>query len=256
MTQEERLLSMQQWLLEVKKITLADVCERYEISRDSARRDLVKLTQIQGIERVRGGAISVPVTGHVTAYRDKPLSLDKQEIGRVAASLVEPNDFISIDTGTTLSAMACYMKLPATVVTNSIDVLSHLADESDIDVHFVGGKFNAFHRAMLGATAVAQLAQYQVNKTFIGVCAISESGLSTASEEEAALKQAMISQAEKVILVCEIGKFAQQHFFKVCQLEEVDVIVTNQAPPQDMINIIQSNDIELIVTDQLARTKV
>lgn len=250
MTQEERLLSMQHWLLEVKKITLADICEKYDISRDSARRDLVKLTQLNGIERVRGGAISVPVTGHVTAYKDKPISQDKQAIGRVAASLVEPNDFVMLDTGTTLSAMASYMTLPATVVTNSIDILSHLADEKAINLHFIGGKFDAFHRSMLGATALNQLLQYNVNKTFIGVCAISSQGVTTANEEEAALKKAMMAQAEKVILACEISKFEQQHFFKVCGLDEVDVIITNQEPPASISKIIRSYNIELIVTEQ------
>ncbi|MCG7498315.1 DeoR/GlpR family DNA-binding transcription regulator [Vibrio sp. Of7-15] len=250
MTQDERLISMQSWLLEQKKITLSEVCERYGISRDSARRDLVKLTQQPGVQRVRGGAICVPVSPDSKAYHQKSISQVKLDIGRVAASLVEPHDYILMDTGTTLSAMASYLTPPLTVVTNAVDCLTSLSQKQGIDLHFVGGKFNGFHRAMLGATAIQQLSQYRLNKAFIGVCALSEHGLSTTSEEEASMKQAMIEQAQLVVLVCDSSKFGQQHFFKVCEMEKVDIIVTDQRPSSPLRDIIESNDIHLIVTNQ------
>lgn len=249
MTQDERLLSMQSWLLEQGKITLTEVCERFDISRDSARRDLVKLTQLPGIQRIRGGAISVPVTANAKAYHQKPINQVKLDIGRIAASLVDPNDYILMDTGTTLSAMASYLASPLTVVTNSVDCLTELSQEQCIDVHFLGGQFNAFHRAMLGTTAIQQLLKYRINKAFIGVCALSEHGLSTTSEEEASMKQAMIAQAELVVFVCDSSKFGQQHFFQVCGVEKADVIITDQAPPPLIGEIIASNDIHLIVTE-------
>ncbi|MCL9782454.1 DeoR/GlpR family DNA-binding transcription regulator [Vibrio sp. S4M6] len=248
MTQEERLISMQTWLKKAKKITLTDICQRFEISRDSARRDLVKLTQLPGIERIRGGAICVSVTGGAVAYSDKPISQAKQEIAQAAASLVSPDDYLIIDTGTTLTAMASYLSEPATVITNSVDILSQLSQVKMTAIHLIGGRFNDFHRAMLGSTAIAQLSQYHVNKAFIGVCAISSHGVSTTSEEEAAVKKAMISQAQKVILVCESSKFGQQHVFKVCDLEKIDVIVTNQAPSASLCDLIRTHDIQLIVT--------
>lgn len=250
MTQDERLISMQSWLRENKKITVVGVCERYGISRDSARRDLVKLAQQPGVQRVRGGAICVPVSSDSKAYHQKSISQAKLDIGRVAASLVEPHDYILLDTGTTLSAMASYLTSPLTVITNAVDCLTTLSQTQGIELHFVGGHFNAFHRAMFGSTAIQQLSQYRLNKAFIGVCAISEHGLSTTSEAEASMKKAMIEQAQLVVLVCDNSKFGQQNFFKVCDLEKVDIIVTDQHPPSSLNDIIASNDIHLIVTNQ------
>jgi DeoR/GlpR family transcriptional regulator of sugar metabolism len=249
MTQDERLLSMQTWLLEQGKITLTEVCERFYISRDSARRDLIKLAQIPGIQRVRGGAICVPVTANVEAYQQKSITPAKLAIGRVAASLVDTNDYILLDTGTTLSAMASHLQAPLTVVTNSVDCLTTLSRDKHIGVHLLGGQFNAFHRAILGTTAIQQLSAYRVNKAFIGVCALSEHGLSTTSEAEATIKQAMIAQAKMVVLVCDSSKFGQQHFFQICGLDKVDVIVTDQSPSTALKRIIAAHDIQLIVTE-------
>ncbi|MGF1735818.1 DeoR/GlpR family DNA-binding transcription regulator [Photobacterium satsumensis] len=184
------------------------------------------------------------------AYQEKSINQVKLDIGRVAASLVEPHDYIVMDTGTTLSAMASYLTSPLTVVTNAVECLITLSQVQGIDLHFIGGHFNSFHRAMLGTTAIGQLSQYRLNKAFIGVCALSEYGVSTTSEEEASMKKAMVEQAQLVVLVCDSSKFGQQHLFKVCDLEKVDIIVTNQYPPSPISDIIESNDIHLIVTNQ------
>ncbi|MFA0438972.1 DeoR family transcriptional regulator [Vibrio sp. 10N.286.49.C2] len=250
MTQDERLLEIQALLEQKRKITLNDLCQHFEISRDSARRDLVKLTQLPGIQRIRGGAISAPVTPHATAYLQKTMSQEKRDIGQAAANFVDPNDFILMDTGTTLSAMASYLRAPLTVVTNSVDGLSALTKDSDanIGVHVLGGEFNPFHRAILGTYAIQQLTKYRINKAFIGVCALSVHGVSTTSDLEASMKQAMIAQAEMTILVCDSSKFDQQHFFHVCGFEQVDVIICDKTPPAAIANIISANDIELILT--------
>ncbi|MGF1778426.1 DeoR/GlpR family DNA-binding transcription regulator [Vibrio nomapromontoriensis] len=256
MTQDERLLAMQTLLNQKGKITLNDLCEQYAISRDSARRDLVKLAQQPGIQRIRGGAIISPVTPYAIAYQQKTISQAKVDIGQLAASLVEANDYVLLDTGTTVTAMATYLRAPLTVVTNSVDCLSTLTRGADsihnaeqkIGVHILGGEFDVFHRAILGSNATKQLESYRINKAFIGVCALSEHGVSTSSEAEASMKQAMIAQAETTILVCDSSKFGQQNFFQVCNFEHVDVIVCDQAPPANIASQLAKHDIDIILT--------
>lgn len=249
MTQDERLLDMLAWLQEANKITLAEVCTRYGISRDSARRDLVKLTTQRGVQRVRGGAILAPVSPMATAYTAKTISDSKLAIGRAAARLVSQGDCILMDTGTTLTAMANSLDKPGTVVTNSVDCLTALASQEGMRVHFLGGEFNPFHRAMLGSTALNQLSQYRVNKVFLGVCALSILGTSTTSEAEAQMKKAMMAQAEQVVLLCDNSKLGQQHMFAVAEIADIDVLITDQTPPDNFLNILHQHDIQLIVTN-------
>jgi DeoR/GlpR family transcriptional regulator of sugar metabolism len=249
MTQEERLLAQQAWLNEQGKITLEQICTHFNISRDSARRDLLKLTQLPNIQRIRAGAIQNPVNNNVVPYQQKKVEQYKRDIANAAIDLIAEQDYILLDTGTTLSALAESLFTPTTIVTNSIDCIQHLSNKPDINVHLLGGQFDTFHRAILGNTAIKQLSSYHVNKAFIGVCALSENGVSTSNIEEANIKQAMIAQATQVILLCDDSKFNQQHFYHVCGWQNIDVIITNKTPPAIILQHIEQHDIGLIITD-------
>lgn len=250
MTQEERLLAQYALLLESKKLTTELICKHFAISKDSARRDLIKLGDLADVQRIRGGAILVPVQDNALPYcQREQMSAIKKAIGNAAAELVDENDFIIVDSGTSLTAMAAHLVGPATVVTNSIDCLAILAEQKSISVHLLGGKLNHYHRAIIGPKAVEQLSEYQVNKVFLGVCALSESGLSTANEEEADIKKAMIQQAQQVVLVCDSSKFEQQNFHRICGLDKVDIIITDQYPSQKLLTLIKKHAIELLVVN-------
>ena len=242
MTQEERLLAQHTLLLESKKLTTEQICENFEISRDSARRDLIKLADLADVQRIRGGAILVPVHKNALPYLQREQMSDiKIALGKAAANLVNENDFIIVDSGTSLTAMAAHIISPATVVTNSIDCLALLADQKSINVHLLGGQLNHYHRAILGAKAVEQLLKYQVNKVFLGVCALSELGLSTSSEEEANIKKVMIQQAQQLILVCDSSKFEQHNFHSICSLDKVDIIIKDQYPVKKLMDPTKKN---------------
>lgn len=251
MTQEERLLAQHALLLTSKKLTTEQICQHFDISKDSARRDLIKLGELTDVQRIRGGAILLPVQQSALPYLQRDhMSAIKMAIGEAAAHLVNDNDFIIVDSGTSLTAMAKHLTCSATVVTNSIDCSLILAARKSIDVHLLGGKLNHDHRAILGAKAVEQLFEYQVNKVFLGVCALCESGLSTSNEEEATIKKAMIQQAQQVILVCDSSKFEKQNFHRICGLEKVDIIITDQSPPQNLLIAIEQQGVALLVVNE------
>jgi len=254
MTQEERLLAQHALLLEHKKLTTDQICEHFDISRDSARRDLIKLADLADVQRIRGGAILVPVNNKASPYLQREQMSDiKMMLGKAAADLVNENDFIIIDSGTSLTAMAAHLASPTTVVTNSIDCLTLLADQKSINVHLLGGQLNHYHRAILGAKAVEQLSEYQVNKAFLGVCALSELGLSTSNEEEANIKKVMIQQAQQLILVCDSSKFGQYNFHSICSLDKVDIIITDQYPTEKLMGSIKKYGIELLVVNATSK---
>jgi len=62
MNQDERTHAIVQYLKEKQKIQLEDICELYGVSRDTARRDLVKLEEDGAIIRIRGGAMLPTLT--------------------------------------------------------------------------------------------------------------------------------------------------------------------------------------------------
>ncbi|NMV20817.1 DeoR family transcriptional regulator, partial [Vibrio parahaemolyticus] len=76
------------------------------ISRDSARRDLVKLSQQPGLQRIRGGVMLAPISSHTEAYASRPVSDVKHRLAQAAAALVEERDDLVIDISTILSLRA------------------------------------------------------------------------------------------------------------------------------------------------------
>jgi DeoR/GlpR family transcriptional regulator of sugar metabolism len=251
MTQEERLLAIETCVRRQQKITLDEICQLYGISPDTARRDLVKLTQRPGILRVRGGAIVSPDTCLPLSYleRDQHDPI-KKRLARVAASLIAANDHILLDTGTSLTAMVEFLQPTVHVVTNSVDIFSRLSHCEQIHLSLLGGQFDTHTRAIMGSETVHQLQQYHLVKAFIGVCGLSAHGLSTADPAEAAVKHAMMLRAQKVILVCEHTKFNQQFFYQIGTWSQIDCVITDRPPPEAIQAALTYHDIELIVVPQ------
>ncbi|EJS2608779.1 DeoR/GlpR family DNA-binding transcription regulator [Vibrio alginolyticus] len=253
MTQEERLVALRAKLEQQNKVTLSEVCEYFGISRDSARRDLVKLSQQPGLQRIRGGVMLAPISSHTEAYASRPVSDVKHRLAQAAAALLDERDHLVIDTSTILSLLPLYAgkarcgENKLNVVTNSIDVLTAAETNDTMDVYFLGGHFDPYARAVLGAQAEQQMQHYHVNKAFIGVCALTSRGLTTNSLLEATMKQAMIAQAQQVIVVCESRKIGSDNFHHVCDLSKIDIIITDHPPQSDFQQLLDHNDIECIV---------
>ncbi|WP_436664386.1 DeoR/GlpR family DNA-binding transcription regulator [Alicyclobacillus acidoterrestris] len=204
--QEERLEKIMNHMMEHRRISVQEICDLFGVSRDTARRDVVKLTERGMVVRTQGGAILPSIPHYGGSYFER-VNLDstvKSEIGRVAATLVDDEDFIILDTSTTVLYLTDYIHASnVTIVTNGIDIAACLADKDNCTIHLLPGKLNKLHRFVYGSSTVKSLSEYQVNKVFLGGGSITEEGIFTSDEEEAALKRQMIQQADEVILLAD-----------------------------------------------------
>lgn len=252
MYQEERLKAILDHLKQHKKISLGEICELFQVSRDTARRDLVKLAERNAIVRTHGGALLPSEYYVVKPYKER-IHIEnpvKREIGKRAASLVNPNDHIFLDTSTTVQFVAEHLQAGnVTVVTNSIDIAELLSDKEQISTYLPGGKFHRKHRYMYGASTIENLKHYFVNKVFISAGGINEHGLFYMDEEDGLIVREMISRANQVILLADHTKFGKQLFYRVCQLHDVDVLITNRIPDEDLFNKLKESRVQIILTD-------
>lgn len=248
MTQDERILELVEIIHQQGKVTQEFICQRYGISYDSARRDLLKLGQMTGILRVRGGAISQPpkLAGRSYRQRSEPDAI-KLRLARYAASLIQPQDVVLLDTGTIPAEIARATAVEACFITNSLDILAECSDNDSIRKIMLGGEFNPFNRAIYSAEAIRQLSRYQADKAFIGVPAFSEHGLCCEQELEAEFKHEMTRQAAYRICVCEYSKFNQRLAFHGAGWDDMDCVITDQPPPTNFIELFTRHDIDLRV---------
>jgi DeoR family transcriptional regulator of aga operon len=65
--------------------------------------------------------------------------------------------------------------------------------------------------------------------------------------EEAALKRRMLQSSSKSILLADSTKFSRTFIAKVCALKEVDCIITEEPPHEDMLRELEHNNVRLVV---------
>lgn len=255
MSQKKRIEQIKELLHAHNEISLEDIMEKFQVSRDTARRDLVRLEEDGDIVRVKRGAILSSQHSRVTRYQERNISQEKEHIAQTACSFIHDGDTILFDTSTTVELTARYMSSKdVTAITNSIDIVTNLSERSDITVYMVGGKFNPHNRNFVGLHTVEELAKYQAHTLFIGACGIGTGGLTSPDEGEAYVKKSMMRASQRVIVLTEYTKFQKTFLHKVCGLEEIDIIITNQAPPPEIEQQLYHYNIELIVTNKNLRS--
>jgi DeoR/GlpR family transcriptional regulator of sugar metabolism len=253
MFQEERLIAIMQHLRQKGRISVEDICELYQVSRDTARRDLVRLEEEKAIVRTRGGAILPTLTKEVPHYEERlraePSS--KQAIGKLAATLIQDGDYLIMDASTTVRYAAEFMQTKRNVVvTNSIDIASTLAKKEEVSIHLLGGVFHGDQHSVYGARAVAMLADYQVDRLFVGTCGITVDGLSSPYEEEGYLTREMIRRSDQVVVLADHSKFGKRLFHRFAGFEDIDIIITDRMPSQDIVDVLHGSGVEILLTTE------
>lgn len=249
MTQDERLIELEELVRSQGKVTLEYICQQYQISYDSARRDLVKLTKLPNIIRIRGGAIFSEKRVSLPYNQRGEFNSIKESLIRRALSIINENDIIFLDAGTTMAALAHHLQTPVNIITNSIEVLNELSGKENIKKYVLGGMFDEFSHTILGNITIEQIKLYQADKTFIGVSALSETGITTDTELDALLKMAMTQQSKQVICIATFSKFNTQLMYQSCRWSDIDYVITDKTPPANILKLIEANEVELIVVN-------
>ena len=91
------------------------------------------------------------------------------------------------------------------------------------------------------------LSNYYVDKTFVGACGLTEEGVMVAFEEDGFVMKKMIQQADQVILLVDSSKFGKKAFFKVADLSQIDIIITDQLPNKSLMDVFNHYEINVML---------
>ncbi len=251
--QEERLLSIIEFLKKHNRISVDQICSLFDVSRDTARRDLVRLEEDKAIVRTRGGAILPSTHGEIKDYSNRLMTVseEKNRIGKMAAALIYSGDRVILDASTTVQSCAEQIaNLDCTVITNSINLAEVLSDKPSINIQLLGGTLQKEHRFLYGPSVVEKLLDYHVDRAFIGVVGISDKGLTIAHEEDGVVKRKMIQQAKQVIVLADHTKLGITDFFRFADLQDIDLLITDKTPTKAIREFLAKNNVELLTADQ------
>ena len=202
MLAEERFALILDLLARQRTATVQELCEALSASESTIRRDLNELDKLGKLNKVHGGATlpdSPFRTDEPTMAAKETLAVDqKQSIAQAAASLVQPEDFVFLDAGSTTLAVARLLSGPAlkaSYVTNGV-AHARLLAQKGCRVFLPGGLLRPQTEAIIGAAALTALQQYNFTKAFMGANGVAlEAGFTTPDPEEAAVKAAAAGSA-------------------------------------------------------------
>lgn len=222
------------------------------------RRDLGRLEEAGMLSRVRGGARSMERTasGHADSLVGVPFheNVDrhptaKAAIGHAAAALCNPGESIMIDGGSTTLQMCRHLAgLNLQVLTNSLHVVSALLVHSDTRIAVPGGSVFREQNIILGMAGEECMPRIHAPKLFMGAALVGAGGVMQADVVIAAAERQMIDRAEWVALLVDSSKFAAPSGTVVCNLEELDVIVTDSGIEDARAAMIERAGVKLIIT--------
>ena len=228
--------------------------KKFDVTEVTIRNDLDHLEQKGLLIRTRGGALKAQKVGidYNLEIKRKKNQKEKEAIGKKAAELVNNGETIILDSGTTTMEIAKKLskKKELTVISNALNIVSHLVNLSEVKVIVPGGYLRKESLSLIGHSAEAELKNYYCDKLFIGVDGIEATyGISTPNAEEAYLNKVMISIAKKVIVVADSSKFLKKSFAFISTMDVVTTIITDSNIPEDQHKTLLSMGINVIIAE-------
>ena len=253
-----RITEMYNYISQFDKVSLKELAERFGISMSTLRRDIQILYEQGKIEKQYG---YVSTYFKDTAYRITSLNdpapyhprsqintNEKNIIAKLASKLVEDDDVIFIDSGSTTALMVEHMEhlKHVTIVTNNLDVVMRAQPYSNLDIYILPGLYKRSNNSFSLLAESYIYDYYNIKKAFIACTGISLSeGVSHTDLSERIIKQCTISHTKNCYLLVDHTKFDYVAPLHLCDIKQFTAICTDIRPPKPYVDFCQQHNVGL-----------
>ena len=251
---EERQQAIADLLTQRGRLSVTELAQRFTVTTETVRRDLSTLERAGIVRRVHGGAIpaaSLSVLEVTVNERDLAQSEQKDRVAEAAVAYLPTNGgSVLLDAGTTTARLAGLLPLDVafTVFTNAVPIAGRLAGRGNVDLHVLPGRVRRTTQAAVGEETVAAISRLRTDVAFVGTNGLSVAhGLSTPDASEAAAKNAMIRSAQRVVVLADSSKIVHESTVRFGDLDQVDVLITDDGLRDDDRATLEAHDIEVVV---------
>jgi DeoR family fructose operon transcriptional repressor len=248
----QRRERIQEYLVTHKIVRMDDLCALLDASEATVRRDLEWLEHLGIVERTHGGAILNQRLTLEPEYllRAQKHPDEKRLIGEMAAGLIENNDVVFINSGTTSTQVIRHIRGEAGITVFSNNIYAALeVGEAGFKHHLVGGEFQPHSNSVAGRFAIENLSQVYADKVILGVDGVSlKHGCTVPSNAEAEVVRQMIERTRgKVIIVADHSKWGVVSNFQITTINEIDIFVTDQAIDSSASESLAAHSVECLI---------
>jgi DeoR/GlpR family transcriptional regulator of sugar metabolism len=231
-------------------MTITELHQRLNVSRETIRRDLALLAERNGLRKTHGGALAVEMVEPPIATRQITNAEGKRRIGQRAAALVPDGASVILSSGTTTQCVADALttRRHLTVLTNDLANCGKLAGRNGNRVYMLGGEVT-INGGAFGRDTTAMLSHYFADFAFIGAGAISSTQpwLMDFSREEGELHSIILKTARTTAVVADRVKFDRFAPVRVANFDKVNYVITDAMPAPEIVQALKP--IELLIAD-------
>lgn len=248
----QRRERIQDYLVTHKIVRMDDLYNLLDASEATVRRDLEWLERAGIVERTHGGAILNQRLTLESEYRQRAQKHpdEKRSIGELAASLINENDVVFINSGTTATQVIRHIRNNAGITVFSNNIYAALeVGEAGFKHHLIGGEFQTKSNSVAGRFAIENLRQVYANKAILGVDGISLlHGCTVPTDNEAEVVRQMIERTRgEIFIVADSSKWGVVANFQVAVIDEVDKLITDDEFDPSAIDSLAEHSVESLV---------
>ncbi|WBU36760.1 DeoR/GlpR family DNA-binding transcription regulator [Homoserinibacter sp. YIM 151385] len=248
-----RMIEILDLLAERGGISLQDLSDTLGISPATARRDLADLAEQRLLVRTHGGARLIDSRGELpVSLRDTRNQDAKRAIAAAVADIVPRQRYaIALSGGTTAAsvarALANHEEL--TIVTNSLTIAQLVTSHPQLKVIMTGGILRPESLELVGVLAENTFNAINLGTAILGADGVTPAGITTHDETEARTNNAMVTHAQRVIVVADGSKLGRLALAQVASLEQVDLLVTDSSAEPEQLERLREAGLSITVVD-------
>ena len=223
-------------LLTEKDYTVKELASKLFISEPTVRRDIIQLKKKDLVSCTHGTVrlnTNSPDKRIPLFIRDLEPTEEKSIIAQKAVAHISDGDTIMIDASTTAYCLIPYLAQfkNLLVITNGSKTAIALASMG-IKTLCTGGELTLESFSYIGPDAENMLRRYNADVAFFSCRGISEQGIASDNTiMENSLRQIMMKNSRRKILLCDSSKFGCTYLNTLCTKEDVDEIICEKPLP-------------------------
>lgn len=234
------------------------MADRFGVSQQTVRRDIIFLSKANLLQRYHGGA-GLPSGIDSLSYSNRKVqnAREKRLIGKAIAAQIPNRASLYIDIGTTMEAVAYALleHVGLRVVTNHISVASILCENTDFEIILSGGLVRNRDRAVTGGTTEF-LSKFRVSYGIFGIGSISDEGqLFDYEYRDSRASRVALEISRLKFIAADHSKFNADAMMPFAHISEIDALFTNKQPSLPIIEAIKQGGTDLFVASDITEIK-
>ncbi|MFL6135309.1 MAG: DeoR/GlpR family DNA-binding transcription regulator [Nocardioidaceae bacterium] len=241
-------------------VSIQELSRLFEVSVVTIRSDVDRLAERGELRRIRGGVMDARRSGLERPFEETATAQaeEKAAIGRAVAAVVQPGETVVLDVGTTTTAVARALLQRreldgVTVVTNGLTIATELEDALDrFTVMLTGGTLRRLQHSLVDPMGDLLLDRLHADLAVIGCNGVDPlAGVTNVNLPEVSMKQRMLRSGRRRIVVADGSKIGLVSLGLVCSPADLDLIVTGQSAPEDVLERLAAQHVHVDVVASL-----